>query len=296
MTKKLDWFDLSNQAAYDRWRDWKLAAYPASLTGLIVPIADWSAITDEERQQIQALLDKYNMAIYQTGESAENRLIPKTIGEQFDLVALDNNLGADPEGVTEIRVKASGVHGRYIPYTSRPLSWHTDGYYNTLAQQIRGMALHCVRPAQQGGASELLDHEMAYIYLRDLNSDWIRVLSEPDAMTIPENEVEGKIIRPAQTGPVFNFDAGGQLHMRYTDRKRNIIWKDAPGVAEAVEALRDLFDSDSPWILRGTLQAGQGLLCNNVLHNRRAFEDQESSARLLYRLRYYDRAPTVAAC
>ena len=29
------------------------------------------------------------------------------------------------------------------------------------------MILHCVRPARQGGDNRLLDHEMAYIALRD---------------------------------------------------------------------------------------------------------------------------------
>jgi hypothetical protein len=39
------------------------------------------------------------------------------------------------------------------------------------------------------------------------------------------------------------------------------------------------------------LQAGEGLLCNNVLHNRTAFKDSDdpTQTRLLYRGRYFDR-------
>ena len=43
--------------------------------------------------------------------------------------------------------------------------------------------------------------------------------------------------------------------------------------------------------LLGLIDSGQGLLSNNVLHDRSGFEDDADSAkkRLLYRARYYDR-------
>ena len=135
-----------------------------------------------------------------------------------------------------------------------------------------------------------MDHEMAYLYLRELNPDYIAVLSEPEVMTIPANEVDGRVERPAQTGPVFSTDPNGHLHMRYTARKRNIEWQDTPLVREAVAALESLLGSDCPWILRGALAAGEGLICNNILHNRRPFEDDPDAPRLLYRLRYYERS------
>jgi alpha-ketoglutarate-dependent taurine dioxygenase len=77
--------------------------------------------------------------------------------------------------------------------------------------------------------------------------------------------------------------------MRFTERKHNIIWKDNPIVSAAIEALVALLHSDSPYIFRGTLQTGQGIICNNVLHDRTGFKDDENRTRLLYRLRYYDR-------
>jgi alpha-ketoglutarate-dependent taurine dioxygenase len=79
----------------------------------------------------------------------------------------------------------------------------------------------------------------------------------------------------------------GSLHMRYTHRKRNIRWRDDPLTREAVAFLATLLTPDNPHCFQGTLQSGQGLLCNNVLHTRTGFE--ENSPRLLYRGRYFDR-------
>lgn len=290
----LPWFDLDNAAAYQRWRDWKCAQYPASFGALRVAVADPLALSTAERAALQDRLDRYNMAIYASRDDAARRY-PVAIGEAFGLRRVDTNLGAAEDGVTEIEVKDSALHQRYIPYSSKPLSWHVDGYYNPPARRIRGMMLHCVSPAAMGGVNALLDIEMAYIYLRDIAPDWIRVLSEPDCLTIPANMVDGQEVRAAETGPVFSFDERGYLHMRYSARKRNIEWK--TGTEEPVAALIELMHGKrqaaiNDWIFRGTLAAGEGLICNNVLHNRTAFEDDPAAPRLLYRLRYLDRAPT----
>lgn len=282
------WLDLYHDQAFACWRDWKRALYPVTLEQLTVDITDANRPEQAEIERMRDLLIRYNMVLYRTPDTSENKLLSLKLASLLGLHTLDSNLGAGPDAVTEIRVKRSGVHGRYIPYTDRPLSWHTDGYYNSLDRQIRGMALHCVRPALKGGENELLDHEMAYLYLRELNPDYIRVLSEPEVMTIPANVVDGRVERLAQSGPVFSTDAQGNLHMRYTARKRNIEWQDTALTLEAVAALESLFEQDSPWVLRGTLGAGEGLICNNVLHNRCTFEDDPAASRLLYRMRYYE--------
>ena len=41
------------------------------------------------------------------------------------------------------------------------------------------------------------------------------------------------------------------------------------------------------------LQAGEGLISNNVLHNRTAFEDGTGHKRLIYRARFYDRIDSM---
>ena len=50
-----------------------------------------------------------------------------------------------------------------------------------------------------------------------------------------------------------------------------------------------LMASDNQYIYRHRLAAGEGVLCHNVLHNRTAFEDDESQQRLILRARYFDR-------
>jgi hypothetical protein len=90
---------------------------------------------------------------------------------------------------------------------------------------------------------------------------------------------------------VFSFD-GGVLHMRYTARTRSIVWRADAATQNAVQRLREILASDSPYVFRLKLQGGQGLVCNNVLHDRSEFTDPSDAAgagRLVYRARYADR-------
>ena len=152
------------------------------------------------------------------------------------------------------------------------------------------MLLHCVRSAAHGGCSTLMDHEMAYVALRDADPDWVRALMAPDAMTIPAREDEDGVARAEQRGPVFSVDAcDGSLHMRYTARTRSIVWKDDAATHSAVAFLRELLHTDAANVLRVRLEPGMGLVCNNVLHGRSAFVDDPAHPRLLYRARYLDR-------
>jgi hypothetical protein len=57
----------------------------------------------------------------------------------------------------------------------------------------------------------------------------------------------------------------------------------------AVAFLEKLLASDLPFIYRGRLEPGMGLVSNNVLHDRAGFNDTPDKKRLLYRARYYDR-------
>jgi len=289
-----DHFVLDNPEAYARWRAWRLQAYPAQFSDLRVEVKNPSRLSIKETMQLQQRLDRYNMAVYCGPDISENPQLPLAVGRQFGLHQLDHNLVANSQGVSEIQVRDEGLQGRYIPYTANKLSWHADGYYHPPERQIRGMSLHCVRPSLRGGENQLLDPEVAYLYLRDLDPAYVRVLSEPDVMTIPENRDAGKLLRAAQSGPVFSIDAQGYLHMRYSARQRNIEWKGRPELADALAALQALFESETGWIFRGRLRAGEGLICNNVLHNRTAFEEDPTSPRLLYRLRYLDHIPTAS--
>ncbi|MFA6314256.1 MAG: taurine catabolism dioxygenase TauD, partial [Sterolibacterium sp.] len=69
----------------------------------------------------------------------------------------------------------------------------------------------------------------------------------------------------------------------------SILWKNDDTTRAAVAALEDILARGTPWTLRGRLEAGMGLICNNVLHDRSAFRDEANRQRLLYRARYYER-------
>jgi alpha-ketoglutarate-dependent taurine dioxygenase len=192
--------------------------------------------------------------------------------------------------VSRVTVAREKARGEFIPYTNRPIGWHTDGYYNPPDRRIRAMLLHCVRPAAEGGENTLLDHEIAYLRLRDEDPAHVRALMLPDALTIPAREDEDGIARPAETGPVFSIEPqNGALHMRYTARTKSIEWKRDTAVAVAVAALARVLATPSPHHHRLTLRPGMGILCNNVLHHRTGFVDHVDAPRLLYRARYYDR-------
>ncbi|MCU0970479.1 MAG: TauD/TfdA family dioxygenase [Gammaproteobacteria bacterium] len=280
-------FDLADRAAYAAWRDGKLARHPTRVEDLVVEVADPRALTAAERAALADRVARCNMALYASrlGED-EDKEIVVGLGRQFGLHRLDHNRGADEDAVTSLQINEDAAHATYIPYSNRPIAWHTDGYYNAPDRQIRGLLLHCVRPAREGGANRLMDHEIAYIRLRDRDPALIEALMRPDAMTIPANAVEGTELRGAAVGPVFSV-IGGDLHMRYTARKRNIVWRDDPATAAAVAALEEVLGGADPFAFEATLGPGWGLLSNNVLHTRSGFE--AGSARLLYRARYYDR-------
>jgi len=282
-------FNLDNETAYQAWRERKLENYPNNISDLIVEVNDPRQLTPAEHAAILARCQVANMAIYASPLKNEDKEIPRELGKQFNLTQLDNNMCADEDAITSLTVASAGDGKRqtYIPYTDRPIHWHTDGYYNSPDKQIYGLLLHCVRSAKQGGENALLDPEIAYILLRDENPDYIHALMQPDVMCIPPNVTEGEEIRPTRCGPVFSL-YNNTLHMRYTKRTRSIDWKNDQITQAAVQFLANTLDSDSTYIFRATLQAGQGLISNNVLHDRSKFTDADQQ-RLLYRARYYQR-------
>ncbi|MEB4592406.1 TauD/TfdA family dioxygenase [Candidatus Thiothrix sp. Deng01] len=284
-------FNIKQLDAYKRWREQKLPVYPLSIDAMQVEIANPETPSEIELGHLQALCRQHNMALYRFRQgNFRNKRFVHQLGAALGLRRLDNNLCADEDSLTSLQVATHAGQHDYIPYTDKQLSWHTDGYYNPPAGQIHGMLLHCAQPAQAGGESWLMDHEIAYILLRDANPEYITALMHPQAFTIPANILDGREVRPPQSGPVFSVTPAGRLHMRYSARQRNVIWRNDPLTQAAAAFLLDLWRRDSPYKVRRTLQAGEGVVCNNVLHCRTAFVDSEEpeQKRLLYRGRYYD--------
>jgi alpha-ketoglutarate-dependent taurine dioxygenase len=278
---------LDNDSPYLRWRDEKLARYPRRAEDLIVEVRDPRALSDSEAAQIRRVCAAANMAVYASPlAGVADKDIVQRLGARLGLSRLQSNPLADEDGITSLEVSGQKSGRGYIPYSNRRLLWHTDGYYNPPASRIRAFVLHCVRPAAAGGENRLLDPEIAYILLRDADPRFVEALSAPDAMTVPANEEDPAAQRGAPAGPVFSFE-DGVLHMRYTARTRSIVWRD--DAQAALERLRAILDSDSPYVFRVKLSGGQGLVCNNVLHDRSEFTDAPGAERLVYRARYSDR-------
>ena len=284
-------FYLDADATYQRWRDAKLKDYPQNLGDLVVEIDDPRRLTQREYDAILARCRKANMALYagKTGADPDPE-IPLSLARRFGLQDINKNWLADETGLTSLTVRDEGIRQHYIPYTNRAIHWHTDGYYNTADKQIHGLNLHVVQQAASGGENAVMDHEIAYILLREKNPDYVRALMAPVVMTIPARiDDGGTVARKEEPGPVFSITPVGDLHMRYTIRVNNVFWTDEPVAVEALAYLKDILDNPSPYIYRGRLESGMGLVSNNVLHDRAAFTDDASHKRHYYRARYFDR-------
>ena len=286
-------FDLDRTEAYLRWREHKLRGYPASPEDLLVEVADPSALTATERAALLDRCRRTNMAVYACYRlPTEPKDAVRRLGAQFGLNRLDRNLCADDDGIASLRNVTVGRPQEYIPYTNRPIRWHTDGYYNSSDEQVRAFVLHCVNDAATGGENRLLDPDIVYALMRDQDPDYVRALMRPNTMTIPANREGESVLREAQSGPVFSIDPGnGSLHMRYTARTRSIVWAADSLTREAVAYLESLLSSNLPYVYFHRLEPGQGVLCNNVLHSREAFTDdlEGGRQRLYLRARYHDR-------
>jgi len=285
-------FDLNDESSYQRWRDAKLDNYPTNVDQVMIEVHDINQLSSAEHQALTRLCKKTNLSLYRSQTPLSNKNQLKSACSSFGLVHLDKNLYADDDGISALQVTSEKRQYDYIPYSDKPIRWHTDGYYNRPENTIRAMVLHCQNPSLLGGDNQLLDHELVYILMRDENPQYVQALMQADAMTIPANIENGIEIRSAQTGPVFSVDAAsGDLHMRYTARTKSIEWKDDDQVRQAVNFLEHLLSSDLPYIYRYRLQANEGVLSNNVLHSRSRIENGESvdQQRIMYRARFYER-------
>jgi len=288
-----NWSDLKDKASYDAWRTVKLKAADAAKKLAPVEIDNLSQPTESERTELKMRCKIMNFAHYaspssvQPAEATESAL--RGFADHMGLRLAETHRSANATGIVALQVSAAPTKRGYIPYTDRAMNWHTDGYYNAPDDYIAGFVLHCVQPAAAGGVNELLDPEVAYIRLRDRNPALLAALMHRRAMSIPENREPDGSVRAESVGPVFFPDpATGRMQMRYTARTRSIKWREDPATDEAQDFLREHL-SDDPLIQRLTLSAGQGILNNNILHNRTGFSDSDAAQRLIYRVRFHNR-------
>lgn len=284
-----DPFIIGNEQTYELWREKKLSYKSLSVEKILIKIDSLDRITDVEKSAMLECCQKYNMVIYQAENTQCDPETLKIFARNFGLENLDLHYCNDNNGITALQFSNENNKGGFIPYSDKAINWHTDGYYNSADRQIYSLLLHCDTPAREGGENWLMDHEMVYIRLRDKNPAYIKALMNDDAMTIPAHIEKGVEIRGAQSGPVFStYNDGQMLHMRYSQRKKNIIWRDDKVTRDAVSYLNYLLNDDKQDALHVKMEKGQGLICNNILHNRTAFTNETDQARLMYRGRFFE--------
>ena len=288
-------FLLENETAYRRWRAHKLARFATSCGNVATPVAvnDPAALSETQRAAITTRCRQCNIAFYtieHNGEKAFDKNTFRSLCLQLGLRTPVTNPCADADAISSIRVVPGA---RYIPYTENCLKWHTDGYYNGAADTVRAFAMHCVRPARKGGENRFFDPEILYIFLRDENPDYITALTHPETLTVPQNSEEKSLAdtRSRRSTPVLGVCAtDGNLVMHYTQRSRHAVWRDDPLTVRARRFIREVLDSPGEYHIRYRLDRGEGVVCNNVIHDRSGFGDSpQPSQRLLYRARYRER-------
>ena len=280
------------EADYSDWREFKLANCTDQSNLTPISIDDPTSLSKQESEQLHNHCEYNNFALYRLSQPRlASKASIRAITEQLGMIELDQNLCADNDSISSLQVMDIGRTRGYIPYTAHALNWHTDGYYNPLHEHIRSFLLHCIQNAVSGGENMLINHELIYIQLFDEEPALVAALMQPDALTIPANVEDGIEIRPEQTGPVFYRDTKtNTLQMRYTSRSRSIRWKQDEQITRAISKIEELL-KDSDHVLHYSLQPGEGLICNNILHGRSAFTNGNISEqqRVMYRARSYNR-------
>jgi len=275
------------QQQYETWRDAKLANYQAKPESVFVGINDPFRLSSAEKTAITNNCRHNGLSFIRVAPCDNTRQAINCLNSQLGLVDFDQHLCAEDDGLVVIEDTHAKKKGGYVPYTNKALNWHTDGYYNQMDSLVSAFSLYCIRPATEGGENQWIDPEMLYIHFRELNPDIISALSQPKVLTIPARRDGNKIVRETSVGPVFFMEKGSQkAKMRFTQRKRNIDWLESKDVSDALLELNDFLSGDSEIHHQYRLAAGEGLVCNNVLHNRSAFVDNAQQKRKLLRGRY----------
>ena len=280
--------------AVSRWCDARRETHATGGSGRWIEIGDPYRLRRAEREAIAGDCAQFNLALYQFAQGRSDPGALSAFASAMGLHRRDLTLGADHRGVATVRVERNRHGPEMIPFTSRALNWHTDGYYNAPERSVRGVVMHCAASSASGGENALLDPDIVFAAMHEHDPALVETLGHPHAMTIPPHEAGGAVVRPARAGPVFRFlDDSPHLHMRYTMRTRSIQWRSTPATSRAVAALEATIASLAAHHVHVRFEAGEGVICNNVLHRRSAFVDGEDSPRALLRIRSFDPVRTA---
>ena len=267
---------------YKRWEEEKLEHFSPNAENLMVEITNSESLKKSEKLKIKDLLKKHNLVFYEfknIKNTTSDALL--SLSKQLGLEDFEYSSKSNKSGLTPIRVESDlDANDEYIPFTTKSLNWHTDGYYNLHNESIHSWLLHCDEPAKNGGENEFFDHEIAYILFNQKNKN-ILSLMDSQAYTIPENKKTG---RKDVSGYVFSFENKyKKLHMRFTMREHNIHWN--KNIVKEIALLKQIIKESKKYHIKYKLDYRQGAITNNILHNRSSFTNLKNQTRLIYRIR-----------
>ena len=272
---------LTNTAEdYKRWKDNKLGTFTKNLDELTVQITSPNAISKPEKSMVISLLENHNIVFFHIDRVKQtDKSTIKNFASQIGLSNYELDSQSDEDGLTEIKdIKTTEKLSEYVPYTTKELNWHTDGYYTDQKNSVLSWLLFCKTSAESGGINKYLDHEIAYILFNN-KSKRLEDLMLNDTCCIPENSITN---RKEVFNPVFMFK-NKRLHMKFSMRKKNIIWN--KNSLQAIDVLKSIIKDSSEYHITKKLDTGMGVITNNVIHMRTAFTNSRNKNRLLYRLR-----------
>jgi len=268
--------------AYHRWRSARLRQCEAHATAA----PHWHKVNPGQPQttahdslvSLCASVKQEGYALYQCLPSPDDvRTRLTQLHHCLGLRKNDTGVVTGEDDLSLLEDLSGTARGRFIPYTSRAMNWHTDGYYNDPMQCVRCFSLHCVQPAEHGGTLTLMDNELLLIALYDEEPQLVVELAQADAMLLPANTDEQGHSRPDRQVPVISMHEDATLATRFTTRVQYITWRSAD-TQRAAERAVELVNANPQWHATVRLTTDQGVITRNILHRRESFEDSDGSS------------------
>ena len=245
-----------------------------TVTALPVPPGDGSG----NWQSLRATLDRGRGFVVLDGIPVE-RWSPSRARALFWLLGhrFGRPVTQDVAGTLLFDVKDKGydvTQGARFSGTTVESSFHTDNAFGETVPNLVGLL--CLRPALEGGQSQLISALTLHNRLLDRHADLLTCLYQPFCFDRRGEFLQGE--SPVSRHPVFSW-ASGELTMRYLHYYIEVGHRKAGHPLSqrqfrALEVLKELLRLPELRV-EFRLRPGQVLLTNNhwILHNRTGFED-----------------------
>ncbi|NJP95430.1 TauD/TfdA family dioxygenase [Nonomuraea sp. FMUSA5-5] len=264
----------------------QLPAFPTSVSP--IPVASYDSPQAKDLAAVIGQLRCAGFAVTSCPEPpTQERLLALAealgLGEPFvpPLYRRAGAIGVAASGISTLT--ASAAHVAHPAVSASGQGLHVDGLLQPIGEVLTSILL-CIRPAAEGGQSTLFNAMGAFWQLAKTDPDAAAALLS-DRVLGRRATVNGS--SDVTWGPAFAV-VNGTLVTRYS-RDGNDLWDPGNGqeaaLGRALTTLQVLAEPDSPYALRFTLQAGQGLIMSNsrICHGRTPYRDVADRPRRMLR-------------